>query len=1640
MMKTKLKFLMMFLGLMVGGINGARAGEWNTDHDQVTFPFTSYYDGFNFQTTDNGVTTDHTGDITPGATIKKLGGWDIQVMNDNIYNALEGYFAVQIEAHWQVRQNAFEYTTGLTNTGSGARYLCILKLYAGDQVTITYEKASHLTGESQSSNNLPATFVTSGQASGKNAGDEVVSGITYTMAQDGTLDLSFPRQGVLKTVVIKHNSRHLSFTDASGNSVAGYQNNLPYYRYRLSSREFAEPTPSVFPTYSGGSLNYQYKIVNYGTSVGQKEVAVDPNYGTNGDIMFKNLGWCQVTVIAKDGNTEVARASYLVEVWDNEAYYEIENGNKYIFKKDPAISDDNQQGGVLKTRTVTAIPGVVAKFGIPLDNTEPNTTVVYKYTIESGQAGAGDHMVSFTNANDGWWDRYEHNDNTDPKQGTFYSFTASASGKLKFGGIKVPQTAEKKGTVYVVKWKDNSYQGRQVIFSQSQSGYLEYTTGLDIEVGTTYFLHGSADDNVGWSPFLLEWFSYETSLELSKSYGVATKPGKEITGTITTDAKVTLNNAALTTTVRNDINSHIEYVCKGNIDAATVSVDANDLITISNITYKNIGTNDDLKGGAIKVKVKNGTDVIEYVFTIPYGKHVWDFRRTADQSGATRPTTDDSYTDAELCTMMKTNTSDWNRVYKVHSKTGGTWAHLIGPLMVAGSKIEGDNAFYMSNTAGLIFITNDIESFGSEQTGFPSNYDDLSQDDQYLLGVESISATNLVWMKGTSTIYFPGVKENQYIKIYTYRHADDKGETYYVRNLVDLDGKSYSSTNATTNNIKIRGASEETGSGIQGDNISGAAIFRVPNGYTDTDVLTSMPSLTLCDDGWSKIFRIEITDDYYPDLKLQKDISAENTGRDDEVTFDSKAASVVVKTRNGRSIASVTTCYLGTSGNVHAQHANTPKYQIIPDAGVNVTAEIENWDSERHVSYNRLKLVFSGGSGNVRIIQREVANHAGTGVLVGHTETIGEGGAKTYTNNTPMPLISNSTGLSDGDYVIDKKEYRIAVGELAVQDYPYTWDFTNYHFGNSTTKTNMEGSNSSDSWQWTGKWPNMSLTTTGTKQMGTNAVATPNDDPYQEYNITVPMFAQGADLKATNSSTTVIAECEGLGVSQLMRNEKKYNTTTNISLNGNSLSGAGTITIPEVGNGMYVFVKSSAEPTSITGASAVGSNPFSVASNVRLYQNNTGSTQDVVLNFAASTTVEIVAVTNIVKGLDKFGYATESRDRAIDHTYAGKLTSNDVDAYIITTSDDYGSTYEYKGYPMVKKTHVASDIVPPNTGIVLCKEGHNGSPFTSPLFVPAVNKVPANNEASGEFWMSNWMIPNVKNKLHESEVTSRNEATSEEPSINTLPYYDKGVISTPAWIMNASSSTIFGSIHSDPVRYVDLAGYKELHIYQSAGDPVRCFFVDKNRVSGSDYAEITLSSAPVHYVNSGEYYSLDLNSIYETYGQVKLIGIKASAHNTEAIVSDVKAIPYTNPDATPCTKFVMTTSYYTYSEISNSFSEEKTATVESFYRVILDKNGATAAENNTLGANKALLLIPSNKLPVALWNKTSGSGSGARKGVIYIDLDEFEEQEATSVDNEAIIDHSIGNDVYYSISGTCISGKPTKKGFYIHNGKKVSVK
>ncbi len=1282
---------------------------------------------------------------------------------------------------WYVRD--YNNSSYLFSYWSGYRRLSIMGLSAGHTVQIFFENVSESNTINIRSNNVTGKNGVKDLTNNVPTGDAITSEEVLTMSKSGSLDLWVGRNIAIRKVVIDDGgtTNHVSFdtTGKTGDHSYNSGPSYPYYKSQLSARNFVEPAISVYPS----TAEVTYTVTNYGesTRAGEKSVAVmNENPAQKSDVMFKNIGWCKVTASITVGSTTYSD-SYVVWVWDNLAEYSLtENDTKYTLTG----------AGILENRVVTAVPGMTMTFGIPFNypsngdyvnsivsntepydfnyttdnsdyNYQPNSVVVSEAPNNSG------NFISYISADNGWWDRYPYRHDRFPYQGTFYTFTAKASGTLTVGGYR--------SAANDVIWKNRNSLDEGSILKDDQGDNLiiSESKAIPMTAGQIYIIHGvtphiTANDywntTTGWAVFELEWFKFESNFKIvdpdntsvEKLYGVASECGAT---SVTSREKITITGISDYTSAVTVKSGSVSW--KGTINSASVTINSDGTMTFSNITYSTSDANK--KGGAIKVTLQNGENEKDFVMTIPYGKHVWDFRRAEHQEGASRRG-DWSYTAEALNTMMDNNGSDWNRVFKVASKSGGSWTELIDPIMVARGSVNGNNAFYMDNTAGLIFSTGS-DSFGSQEiSNNVTGYNSLTSDQKYRQPYTITTETDLLWMKGNGTIYFPGVTANQYIKIYTYRHADGKGETYRAKNLVDLDNVAY---DGNTNFI-MRGMWEERYPGFIGDNIKGCAIFRVPSNYTSTQNCANIPQLTLCDNGWVKIYRIEIMDEFEPDL-IMTDDNSNNIFY--PVDYDGQYGSVVIR-KNGNTTTPITRNYLATTGQTQCQHANTCDYEVIaPEGAVTVNRTI--WNSSGGVNYNRLSLTFNK-AGRVRIIQRERANASG------------------YATSTDAP--SASLG-----YVIDKNEYYINVGELTVQNYPYTWDFTNHNMyqGSSATKTTL-GANDS---HWV-KIDNKDIYTQQT--LGNVSFGTGDGQVVQNLTVPYSYFAQGAQL--SNAAGTAIAETEGLGITSPTKTktltyfatvEEQFGKQTRdyegydlansaITINGNTLTGVKKIMIPEVPDESYIFVSfESGNP--VDGQMEVGGTKyyghygntdiFKLKGGVYCFTKNTGSQepQDVTITLSDNAKIKEIAVTNIVKNINELGYASESRNHAIDHTYQARFTKHPVKAYAITQYN--GETDNFNNFtPQVKKSANPISIVPEGTGVVLYQKAPEqgesdvilDGAFSSPLFYPAVNVVPTNDDTA--ILATNWMRPSVTPTTFESETETWNNVDCTR-FIMTRKYY-----------------------------------------------------------------------------------------------------------------------------------------------------------------------------------------------------------------------------------------------------------------------------
>ena len=379
-----------------------------------------------------------------------------------------------------------------------------------------------------------------------------------------------------------------------------------------------------------------------------------------------------------------------------------------------------------------------------------------------------------------------------------------------------------------------------------------------------------------------------------------------------------------------------------------------------------------------------------------------------------------------------------------------------------------------------------------------------------------------------------------------------------------------------------------------------------------------------------------------------------------------------VNAANNTILAGQTVTYKGDAGHTYSQSARTPQYTVTKEGDFtdnDVVVTKPSWTSKGGVTYVDLQLKVNGGTGNI--------------------------------------LVTQDICFGADKYVLDRSETYFAVGQRKQQTYPYTWDFTSYNMNAASDKTVSHLSQTTAGAY--GSWKDNALNVY-------TSVASPSR--LSGYNVDKPLFANGSQLVY---GTTTIRETEGLGVT-LPGTGADYNGK--VSLDGTSLSfiKGSVLTIPNVGENMYVFVKANNAPTVTNAAQATPDNVSLPQSGMFVYKvSNAG---DVALSFTSDTKVEKIGVTNIFKAIS--GKATsESRDCAIDYSQTGVFTSMGLKTYIATQYAD--GTGDMGTLNLHEVTAING-----NTGLLVYKNLANGQTIETqksfPLFVPAINITPSNDK------------------------------------------------------------------------------------------------------------------------------------------------------------------------------------------------------------------------------------------------------------------------------------------------------------------------
>lgn len=772
--------------------------------------------------------------------------------------------------------------------------------------------------------------------------------------------------------------------------------------------------------------------------------------------------------------------------------------------------------------------------------------------------------------------------------------------------------------------------------------------------------------------------------------------------------------------------SNWELIPSGNIQSATFSSNSFDI----NITYKDVV--DSEKGGAITVIFnKNKNFASYYVITIPYsGNHVWNFE-DFDHTGSI-PQDEGSVTPTQNLHWVQ----DWK------SKPSSGAQNNQHPIMVASphdsnlegsyNSIWGTNAYYIPETAGLLFETNS-RNFGYNGTNPNGNK-------KYVTWGGRDPRDNSGY---NPTFKIPQVQGGKYIKVWWDGMSEGRlGANFKVENLLDLEGVEI------LNSFPITGVCWNAAGTIY---YGGCVIFKVKGSSSERkDVV-----FKLTDTGWNDLYRIEVTDQYSTDMILLQQI-----GGNKEVKYNNDQGSFVVEEselNQGPHYYSETDkpylTFCGANAYTRIERAKTCEFTVVQEPEDGVVSYVQRQWNSGGADYYNLDITQIKGSGNIKVIQR----------------------------------------VKYGDYVLDKNETWLAFGTYKQQSYPYTWDFMDWNMKQKQMLGVLDDSHTHgiSYGYWNTATDNVRSLETH-ELVDASKVNNSYVSNYVWNNVPVdrPLFAQGAQLsyrdydQSQNKDEIVpFKEAEGLRMKQFWGNEIGVGPTYDgeISLDGNFLKYNPTvdghklvITIPNVptkknNEDMWLFVKSSVAPQSVYAATDKA-NPVNISASVPTKCNlnddvkayKITSEGDVEILFTKATSISAIGVTHIFKSINALGYATESRDVDIDHEYEGVFTKNDVNAYCIQTYDDNGFTYEYKRLPQVKKS-TRVHMVPKNTGIVLYADVNPsaGTQFNVPLFYPACNNAKldmSDNSAEYKAFRNNWMAPCVEEYTHTSETVNRLDA------------------------------------------------------------------------------------------------------------------------------------------------------------------------------------------------------------------------------------------------------------------------------------------
>lgn len=1078
----------------------------------------------------------------------------------------------------------------------------------------------------------------------------------------------------------------------------------------------------------------------------------------------------------------------------------------------------------------------------------------------------------------------------------------------------------------------------------------------------------------------------------------------------------------------------------------------------NNVLYSNVQlTNLDKLGGhgAIRCVVTNDNGTVgdtsddtsaQFYLTIAYpasaGKR-WDFYRSTvglksqiahdnkigDYSNASvsdyvidgpYPQTDDWHT-----------TTSWSRIYRNAAKE---------PRWALNRSVHSDNAFIIEETAGLMIET-------------PTNsfYVDNNTDAAYThIGIHS-----------RSTITIPKLKKGDFIALNLSRVIPNNGAIIEATNVTDLAGKTVNSAFTIT-----RSQTDYLENGVLARDGSGARI--IPGYYTfiankvgAADDEEFDVSFTLADEGYLDVLSIEIYD------KTTAEANVTNTGNGQDkdngyyytmknVRLDATgypdAPATLLKEEGQQRVYDLTYCHPLWSTSVG------PAEYVVRDQSENLNADFENvgWYSAGGAFYNSGQITVNDGYGRIKL------------------------------------RMENYT--ADGKYLIGyTPDYSLTVGHPPHQDYPFTWNFENISGGAVKNKgNNAYNSVGTDPYTWTGLGyesyqldtrtsggslyvPGATLVTEARDlgQKGTIEYLNTNNYGCDEFN--------GLGFTGKFSFRTALqAAAEPDAPTALTNNGSLLSykmTSTNMTADADYPTEAETKTYWQAGDGLIKFGQSGKRVASTVAASGAAYQLDGGTTKYLLIKPERALKEGDVIHLKGYTAASVdvlrsgfsfyaAQLDNAYDDLTTLNWSksTPNDEQEIEYTIsqgdglagrdsvyifrAGKQYSVFLTEISITTTDESTPTIITRAltcnedmtvtipdllvnHYVYIKSSAEPKTVPSNlTKILSTDDGYDVATDVYKYKVIAAGNADvtfANGTVIKRIGVTNIMKPMKR--------VGEGDAWATESRDHAIDYKQTGQFTVNDITANTVTATNYAiqrvTVKMNP---------------QTDAMPAETGMVLKLPLKGADDSETTANVANFAKAKDGNRVPL----FYPPHSTPILSdAVKFGGTQGNLMKENVTEQTFTSEtetiDGVDYTPFLFTERYMKWTKVDNTLTPSATfedATVPVFIRlhVYSAEELSTYADggttSNTLGANKAYMLIRSGNVPKALWDTTSGGAKG------YIGIagisDMYELPDYSDGSNGSERSKLQGT---YNMQGQKMDeNAPLPAGIYIINGRKVAVK